>query len=85
MPFLSSYPCPLNECQGGDFLYITSGIRKTIAGDFHTFDPGGTSHWIFMRAWEGSGFYVEINDANINERLKTHFPSAEEVDGASPP
>jgi tetratricopeptide (TPR) repeat protein len=70
--------------EGGDFLYITSGIRKTIAGDFHAFDPGGTSHWIFIRAWEGSGFYIEINDANIQERLQTHFPSAEEVDGASP-
>ena len=49
--------------EGGDFLDITSGIRQTIAGDFHAFDPGATSHWIFIRAWDGSGFYIEIDDS----------------------
>jgi tetratricopeptide (TPR) repeat protein len=71
--------------EGGDFLDITSGIRQTIAGDFHAFDPAATSHWIFIRAWDGSGFYIEINDSNSKERLKNLFQSVEEVDGASPP
>ncbi|HET9587346.1 MAG TPA: tetratricopeptide repeat protein, partial [Anaerolineales bacterium] len=71
--------------EGRDFLSITSGIRQTIQGDFQAFDPGANSPWIFLRAWDGSGFYIETNDPKIKERLKAQFPSAEEVDGASPP
>ena len=71
--------------EGQDFLRITSGIRQTIEGDFQAFDPGAASHWIFIRAWEGSGFYIETNDLKSKEQLKTHFQSGEEVDGASPP
>ena len=71
--------------EGNDFLYLTSGIRKTTAGDFQAFDAGAASPWIFIRAWDGSGFYIEINDPSTKERLKTHFQSVEEVEGASPP
>jgi hypothetical protein len=71
--------------EGHDFLRITSGIQKTIEGDFTAFDPGTTSHWILIRAWGGSGFYVEVNDPQSKERLKTHFQSVEEVEGASSP
>jgi tetratricopeptide (TPR) repeat protein len=71
--------------EGRDFLDITSGIRQTIRGDFQAVDKGAASHWLFIRAWEGSGFYIEINDLNGKEHLQAHFPSAEEVDGASPP
>jgi tetratricopeptide (TPR) repeat protein len=71
--------------EGRDFLDITSGIRQTIEGDFQAFDKDAPSHWIFIRAWDGSGFYIEIDDPNSEERLKTHFQSVEEVDGASPP
>jgi tetratricopeptide (TPR) repeat protein len=70
---------------GRDFLDIASGIRQTIEGDFQAFDPGATSHWILIRAWEGSGFYVETNDPKIKKQLKTHFQAVEDVDGASPP
>jgi tetratricopeptide (TPR) repeat protein len=70
--------------EGQDFLRITSGIRQTIEGDFQAFDPGEASHWIFIRAWDGSGFYIETNDPKSKEQLKTHFQSIEEVDGASP-
>src|SRR6185503_6420320 len=69
--------------EGRDFLDITSGIRQTIEGDFQAFDKGAPSHWLFIRAWGGSGFYIEIDDPNSKERLKTHFQSIEEVDGAS--
>jgi len=71
--------------EGRDLLDIASGIQQTIQGDFHAFDPGGTSHWLFLRAWDGSGFYIEIDDPKSKERLITQFPSAEEVDGTSPP
>jgi len=71
--------------KGRDLLLITSGIRQTIEGDFQAFDPNATSAWIFIRAWHGNGFYIETNDPNSKEQLKTQFPSAEEVDGASPP
>jgi len=71
--------------EGRDLLHITSGIRQTIEGDFQAFDPGATSPWIFIRAWDGSGFYIEINDPKSKERLKTHFQSIEEVEGATPP
>jgi len=71
--------------EGRDFLDITSGIRQTLAGDFQAFDKGAPSHWLFIRAWDGSGFYIEIDDPNSKERLKIHFQSVEEVDGASPP
>ena len=71
--------------QGRDFVSLTSGIRKTIAGDFQAFDPGANAPWIFIRAWQGNGFYVETNDARISERLKGRFPSTEAVEGAAPP
>ena len=71
--------------EGSDFVRIISGIQQTLAGDFVGFDPGSTSPWILIRAWQGSGFYIEISDPKIKERLETHFPSAEEVEGATPP
>jgi tetratricopeptide (TPR) repeat protein len=71
--------------EGHEFLRITSGIQQTIKGDFQAFDPGTDSPWIFIRAWDGAGFYMETNDAEIKERLKTHLQGIEEVEGASPP
>ncbi|HEX9334225.1 MAG TPA: tetratricopeptide repeat protein, partial [Anaerolineales bacterium] len=71
--------------EGRDLLEITSGIRQTIQGDFQAFDPGATSHWILIRAWDGSGFYIETNDPKIKEQLKTHFQASEDVEGAYPP
>ncbi|HEX9332957.1 MAG TPA: tetratricopeptide repeat protein, partial [Anaerolineales bacterium] len=71
--------------QGRDLLRITSGIRQTIEGDFQAFDPDATSHWIFIRAWEGSGFYIETNNPKIKKQLKTHFQAVEDVEGATPP
>lgn len=71
--------------EGDDFLHLTSGIRQTIAGDFYAFDPGASSQWLFIRAWNGDGFYVETNDPKSKERLKSQFPLVEEVDGAAAP
>jgi tetratricopeptide (TPR) repeat protein len=71
--------------QGDDLLRIASGIQRTVRGDFQAFDPGAESPWIFIRAWEGSGFYVETNDRKIKKRLKSQFRSIEEVKGAPPP
>lgn len=71
--------------EGRDLLDLTSGIQQTIKGDFYALDRGANAHWLFIRAWEGSGFYVEIDDPKSSQRLKAHFPSAEDVDGASPP
>jgi Flp pilus assembly protein TadD len=71
--------------EGRRFLHLASGIRQTIQGDFQAFEPGGTSPWLFIRAWDGSGFYIETNDPTSKELLKTHFQSMEEVEGASPP
>jgi tetratricopeptide (TPR) repeat protein len=65
--------------QGRDLLQITSGIQQTIEGDFTGFDPDATSHWIFIRAWQGNGFYVETNGPTSKQRLKGRFPSAEDV------
>jgi len=71
--------------EGHELLHITSGIRQTIEGDFQAFDSGATSHWIFIRAWDGSGFYIETNDPRIKKQLQTHFQAVEEVEGVSPP
>ncbi|HSL46103.1 MAG TPA: tetratricopeptide repeat protein [Anaerolineales bacterium] len=70
---------------GRGFRSIASGIHQTVSGDFQAFDPGADSPWIFIRAWEGSGFYIETNDLRIKKQLKAHFPLTEEVEGASPP
>ena len=71
--------------KGGDFLRIASGIHQTIQGDFHAFDPGSTSHWIFIRAWDGSGFYIETDDPQVEKQLKAHFQAVEDVEGVYPP
>ncbi len=71
--------------EGRDLTRLTSKIRQTTRGDFQAFDPAGATHWIFIRAWDGSGFYIETNDAKSSERLKSHFQSIEEVEGATPP
>lgn len=71
--------------QGRDLLRITSGIRQTMKGEFTAFDLDTTSHWIFIRAWDGNGFYIEINDPQGKALLKTHLQSAEEVEGPDPP
>jgi tetratricopeptide (TPR) repeat protein len=70
--------------EGHDFLRIAAGIQQTIAGDFQAFDSGLASPWIFIRAWDGSGFYIETDDTQIEQRLKTNFPAIEEVEGAQP-
>ncbi len=70
---------------GRDLLPIMSGIHQTLKGDFEAFDPGAISHWIFIRAWDGNGFYIETNDSKITELLKVHFLAVEEVEGANPP
>ncbi len=71
--------------EGADFLSITSGIRQTIQGDFQAFGPDADSPWIWIRAWEGDGFYAETDDPKIKERLKSKFESVEDVQGATPP
>jgi tetratricopeptide (TPR) repeat protein len=70
---------------GYDLFEIASGVRQTRKGDFQAFDPGAQSPWIFIRAWEGTGFYLETNDPQTSERLKARLVSVEEVEGATPP
>jgi hypothetical protein len=62
---------------GRDLLRITSGIYQTIEGDLKAFDEGATSHWLFIRAWDGSGFYIETNDPESKERLMGRFQDVE--------
>ena len=71
--------------EGRDLLHITTGIRQTIEGDFQAFDPGATSPWIFIRAWDGTGFHIETNDPEIKNQLKQHFQAVDDVEGADPP
>jgi tetratricopeptide (TPR) repeat protein len=71
--------------QGRELFDITSGIRRTVQGDFYALDPGATSHWLFIHAWDGNGFYIETDDPKIKRQLKTHFQAMEEVEGAPPP
>src|SRR5215213_6761853 len=61
--------------EGSELLAITLGIRQTVAGDFQAFDQGAATPWLFLRAWDGSGFYLELNDPDSKERLKAHFPT----------
>jgi hypothetical protein len=82
---LHAYSDDNRPIAGRDFLLITSGIRQTIEGDVVAYDPDATSHWLLIRAWEGSGFYIEINDPKNKESLKTQFESVEEVEGVDPP
>jgi tetratricopeptide (TPR) repeat protein len=71
--------------KGDELLQLTPGIQQTIKGDFQAFDADTDSPWIFIRAWEGSGFYIETDDPKTRDRLKRHFQRLEEVEGASPP
>jgi tetratricopeptide (TPR) repeat protein len=71
--------------EGRTLLHITSGIHQTLEGDFRAFDPDAPSPWIFIRAWNGSGFYVETNDVEVKQRLLAHFPVVEDVEGAQSP
>jgi tetratricopeptide (TPR) repeat protein len=70
---------------GRELLGITAGIRKTIEGEFQAFEKGAASYWLLIRAWEGSGFYIETDDPETAQRLKARFPSAESVDGVPAP
>lgn len=70
---------------GNDLLHITAGVRQTIEGDFKAFDREATSHWFYLRAWDGSGFYVEINDYEIKNLLQNRFRYVEEIEEAKPP
>jgi tetratricopeptide (TPR) repeat protein len=78
----ADYNRPIN---GQDFLRIASGIHQTIEGDFTAFDPDTTSPWIFIRAWDGTGFYVETNDHQSRKQLMTRFQKAEEMENVTPP
>jgi tetratricopeptide (TPR) repeat protein len=70
---------------GYDLHQIASGIHQIVAGDFQAFDPDAHAPWIFIRAWKGSGFYIETDDPKIKRRLMTRLRSVEEVEGAPPP
>jgi tetratricopeptide (TPR) repeat protein len=78
----ADYNRPIN---GQDFLRMASGIQQTIEGDFTAFDPDTTAPWIFIRAWDGTGFYVEINDHQSRKQLMTRFQKAEEMENVTPP
>lgn len=69
---------------GRELLRITSGIYQTIEGDLKAFDEGATSHWFFLRAWDGGGFYIETNDLESKERLMSRFQDVEEIEEARP-
>jgi hypothetical protein len=70
---------------GNDLLRITAGVYQTIEGDFKAFDKGSTSHWFYMRAWDGGGFYIETNDHKIKEHLQSQFQDVEDVEEAKYP
>ena len=70
---------------GHELFRITSGVSQTIEGDFKAFDLGSTSHWLYIRAWDGSGFYVETNDPQVKKHLKSQFQAVEEVEEAHHP
>jgi hypothetical protein len=70
---------------GNDLLRITAGIDQTIDGYFKAYDTGSTSHWLKMRAWDGSGFYIEINDEKIKKSLQSQFLEVEEIEEAQHP
>jgi tetratricopeptide (TPR) repeat protein len=70
---------------GHELLEIASGIRKTFEGDFTAYDPNAASHWLFIRAWNGKGFYIETNDPETKRRLQTKYQSTEEVQDVPPP
>ncbi len=38
-----------------------------------------------MRAWDGSGFYIETNDYKVKECLEARFQNVEDVEEAQPP
>ncbi|MGE5374576.1 MAG: tetratricopeptide repeat protein [Bacteroidota bacterium] len=71
--------------EGHDLLHIASGIRHTVEGDFQAFDPGAKSYWMFIRAWKGSGFYVETDDPKAIQRLRSDFKSVEDVEDVPQP
>lgn len=77
---LSSFTEQNRPIEGRELLRIASGIQQTIGGDFTAFDPDATTGWILIRAWGGSGFYIETNDLKRKEQLKIRFPSVEEVE-----
>jgi tetratricopeptide (TPR) repeat protein len=70
--------------EGQVFFHITSGIQQTMMGDFQAFEPDADSPWIFIRAWEGSGFYIETNDPKVRKHLKKQFKRAEDIEDATP-
>ena len=76
---LYSYTDHERTIAGYDLLRITSGIYQTIEGDFIAFEKDSTSHWFYIRAWDGGGFYIEMNDPETQERLKNQFQAVEDI------
>ncbi len=58
---------------GNELLRITAGIVQTIDGCLKAFDKGSAAHWFYLRAWDGSGFYIETNDPEIKASLQARF------------
>ena len=71
--------------QGYDLLQIALGIRQSVHGDFQAFDGEEDLPWLFIRAWEGNGFYIETNDHQIKKYLITYFQTVEDVGDVPPP
>lgn len=70
---------------GHDLLRITSGIRQTIEGEFKVFDPGSISNWLYIRAWDGAGFYIMTDDPKVKEHLIGQFEAVEDEDESASP
>jgi len=70
---------------GKDILRLTSQIYQTIDGDLKAYENNSPSHWIFIRAWDGTGFYFETNDPSVKELYKTRFDFYENVEAEYQP
>jgi hypothetical protein len=70
---------------GTDLLRITSKIYQTIDGDLKAYENDLPSHWILIRAWDGTGFYFETNDPTIKELFKDRFDFFEDVEAEYQP
>lgn len=76
---LHSFSDQKKEISGIEFYNLVSNIHQTIDGSFEAYNPNETSHWLLIRAVDGTEFDIETEDLELLKRIRYSFRNVKDL------